>query len=262
MTGLKGSDLKDKISRGEAVFGTFMSITDPSVARVFAQLGFDFLLIDMEHCAFNPETLQQILLVFEGTSTCPIVRVPWHEPVWTKWALDFGAEGVLVPNVITAQEAAQAVSNCTYPPAGTRGYFPRAASNFLMDINAYMDGIDNRIQTWIQIEHIDALANLDEILQVPGIDAIFIGPADLSSSMGLLGKYDDPAFLAAIREIMSKAKQAGVPVAYQLITYDDEFLGIVKDGVQIYSYNFDWLFAVQGATAYLQEIKAKLNRAG
>lgn len=258
MTGLKGSDFKAKIARGENVYGTFIGISDPAVARVFAQIGFDFLMVDMEHSAFNPETLQQVLLAFEGTQTCPIVRVPWHEPVWTKWALDFGAEGVLYPNVTTAQQAAQVVAHCKYPPEGTRGYFPRVASNFLYNIAEYMDGVNDRIVTWIQIEHIDAIPNLDEIIKQPGIDALFIGPADLSSSMGILNQCEDPRFLTAIQTVFDKAEAAHLPVAYQLLSTDNGFLEKVKGRVQIYSYSFDWLFAQQAASSYLKEIKAKL----
>ena len=259
MTGLKGSALKEKIASGQPVIGTFVGTADPLMARLFAQLGFDFIIIDTEHHAINNETLQQMLLYFEGTKTCPIVRVPWHEPAWTKWALDFGAEGIMFPNVINAAAAQQAVSNCKYPPDGSRGFFPKNASNFLMDLADYLQDINERILVWTQIEHIQAVENLDQILQVPGIDALYIGPADLSLSMGILGKYDDPRYLETVETIFSKAKRAGVPVAYHLYEDSPEFVHKIRHGVQIYSYGMDWLFAQQAATAYLKNFRELLK---
>jgi 2-dehydro-3-deoxyglucarate aldolase len=255
MSGRRGSQLKTKIASGEAVFGTFIGLTDPVMARIFAQVGFDFLLIDTEHNMYNPETLQQVLLMFEGTDTCPIVRVPWYEPVWTKWALDCGAEGILFPYVTSAEDARRVVANCKYPPQGMRGFFPRAASNFLLDLDDYMAGINERILVWTQIEHMSAIKNLEEILAVPGIDAMFIGPADLSISMGKLSQYEDPAYLKAIKHVFESAKKAQVPVAYHMYDDSPEFVKQIVGGVQIFSYGFDWIFARQGAANYLVKIK-------
>jgi 2-keto-3-deoxy-L-rhamnonate aldolase RhmA len=255
MSRRKGSQLKAKIAGGEAVFGTFIGLNDPIMVRIFAQIGFDFLLIDTEHNAFNPESLQQVLLMFEGTDTCPIVRVPWHEQAWTKWALDFGAEGILFPNVRTAEDARQVVANCKYPPQGIRGFFPRAASNFLLDLDEYMTEIDERILVWTQIEHTSALDNLENILAVPGIDAIFIGPADLSISMGILSRYDNPDYLQAINKVFNSARKAGIPVAYHMYDDSPEFVKQIAGGVQIFSYGFDWIFAQQSAVNYLVKIK-------
>lgn len=260
MTGMKGSQLKAKIARQEPVFGTFLGVTDPAMARIFAQIGFDFLLIDMEHCVFSPETLQQVLYMFEGTHTCPIVRVPWHEQVWTKWALDAGAEGILFPNVMTVDAARQAVANCKYPPEGIRGFFPRVASNFLTDLDEYMDGINDRIVIWAQVEHIDAVDRLDSILEVPGIDALYIGPADLSMSMGILNQYDNPLFLNAIQKVFTQAARVGMPVAYHLYDYSPELINKISTSVQIFSYGFDWIFARQAAAGYLKDIKRSLAK--
>lgn len=255
MTGLKGSELKKKIARNEKVFGTFLGITDPTMTRLFAQLGFDFLIIDMEHIALNPETVQQMLLMFEGTDTCPIVRVPWHEPTWTKWALDFGAEGIMYPNISSADAARQAVSNSKYPPQGTRGFFPRVASNFLMDLPEYLDGINDRIIVWAQIEHKDGVDNINEIVKVPGIDAFFIGPADLSFSMGILNQYENPVFWDAVERISVAAHNAGVPIAYQLYDLSQEEVEKVSSYAQIFSFRFDWLFAKEGAESRLEMVK-------
>jgi 2-keto-3-deoxy-L-rhamnonate aldolase RhmA len=255
MTGLKGSELKKKIARNEKVFGTFLGITDPTVTRLFAQLGFDFLIIDMEHIALNPETVQQMLLMFEGTNTCPIVRVPWHEPTWTKWVLDFGAEGIMYPNVSSGDTARQVVSNSKYPPQGARGFFPRIASNFLMDLPEYLDGINERIIVWAQIEHKDGVENIDEILKVPGIDAVYIGPADLSFSMNIFSQYENPVFWDSVERISTAARNAGVPLAYHLSDLSEAEVEKVNSYAQIFSFGMDWFFAKDGAESRLEMVK-------
>jgi len=258
MTGLKGSQLKEKIGRGEPVFGTWLSITDPAVTRMFTQLGFDFLLIDLEHSTINPETLQTMLLMFSNTSTCPIVRVPWHEPHWSKWALDAGAEGILFPNVTNAEMARQLVKQCKYPLEGERGFFPKTASNFLIDLPEYMDGINERILVWMQIEHAEGIRNLGEILEVQGLDAILIGPADLSFSLGVGNQYDHPAFEAALQDIFTNARQACIPVAYHM--YDLSAQALEKGRhASIFSFGVDIIFARLGALQTLEKVRKSIQ---
>jgi 2-dehydro-3-deoxyglucarate aldolase len=258
MTGLKGTQLKQKIAQGQKVFGTWVGITDPAVTRMFTQLGFDFLLIDLEHSMVNRETLQAMLLMFSDTPTCPIVRVPWHEPNWSKWALDAGAEGILFPNVTTAEQARRLAAQCKYPPEGERGFFPLKASNFLIDLPEYMDGINERIQVWMQIEHVEGIRNMDEILKVPGLDAVLIGPADLSFSLGVGNQYDHPSFEAALEEIFDKARQAGMPVAYHMYDISEQALQKGKDA-SIFSFGFDIIFARLGALQSLEKVRSALK---
>jgi 2-keto-3-deoxy-L-rhamnonate aldolase RhmA len=258
MTGMKGSELKKKISQGQRVLGTWLSISDPAIARMYTQLGYDFLIIDMEHSALNPETMQRMLLMFSDTPTCPLVRVPWHEPNWSKWALDAGAEGILFPNVTSAELARQLVAQCKYPPEGERGFFPKTASNFLMNLPEYMQDINERILVWIQIEHVDGLHNLDEIAQVPGLDALFIGPADLSFSLGIGNQYDHPEFDAALERIFAGARKAGVPVAYHMYEISEKAIQKGK-AAQIFTFGFDILYARLGALQALEQVRKTLQ---
>ncbi len=259
MTGLKGSELKAKISRGEKVFGTWLSITDPAVARMYTQLGFDFLLIDMEHSVINPETLQTMLMMFSDTPVCPIVRVPWHEPNWSKWALDAGAEGIIFPNVTSAEQAKRLVAQCKYPPQGERGFFPKCASNFLMDMPEYLDGINDRIQVWMQIESVEGLRNMEEIVKVPGLDTVLIGPADLSFSLGIGNQYENPIFDHALEEIFSKAHKAGIPVAYHMYEISEKALAKGKEA-SLFSFGFDIVFARLGALQALNNVRTGLEK--
>ena len=258
MTGLKGSELKKRIAKGQQVFGTWVSITDPKMTRLFTQLGFDFLLIDLEHSTVDRETVQNMLLMFAGTPTCPIVRVPWHEPHWTKWILDAGAEGILFPNVTSAEQARELAAQCKYPPEGSRGFFPTGASNFLIDLDEYMDGINDRILVWMQIEHVQGIQNMEEIMAVPGLDAVLIGPADLSFSLGIGNQYDHPDFNAALAQIFAKAKAAGMPVAYHMYDISEAALEKGKEA-SIFSFGFDFIFARLGAQQALARVQNGLG---
>lgn len=161
----------------------------------------------------------------------------------------------MYPNISSADAARQAVSNSKYPPQGTRGFFPRVASNFLMDLPEYLDGINDRIIVWAQIEHKDGVDNINEIVKVPGIDAFFIGPADLSFSMGILNQYENPVFWDAVERISVAAHNAGVPIAYQLYDLSQEEVEKVSSYAQIFSFRFDWLFAKEGAESRLEMVK-------
>ena len=260
MTGIKGSVLKEKIKNGQPVLGTFIGSTDPLLTKIFAQSGFDFLIIDLEHSAINPESLQQILLMFEGTPACPIVRVPWHEPAWAKWALDCGAEGLLFPNVNSADIARQVVAHCKYPPEGSRGFFPKAASNFLLDLKDYMLDINERIQVWVQIEHQDGIKNLDEILQVEGIDALFIGPADLSLSLNVFNQYQSETFTKAVNIILDKAAENKKSLVYHLYELSDEAVNLAKNKTNVFSMGFDFIFAQKGVQKAIQDMQKILKK--
>jgi len=226
---------------------------------MFTQLGFDFIMIDMEHSVIDPHDLQTMLLTFADTPTCPIVRVPWHEPNWSKWALDAGAEGIIFPNVTSAEQAKRLVAQCKYPPQGERGYFPKCASNFMMDIDEYMDGINERIQVWMQIESVEGLKNMEEIIRVPGLDTVLIGPADLSFSLGVGNQYENPVFDHAIEEIFSKAREARMPVAYHMYEISEKALAKGKEA-SLFSFGFDILFAQAGALQALKTVRSGLEK--
>lgn len=255
MSGLSGLVLKEKIRSGQPLYGGWVQITDPTCTRVLAQAGYDFLIIDTEHSAIDRETLQQLLLMFEGTTACPLVRVPENGLVWAKWALDCGAEGILVPNIINGDEAALAVASAKYPPEGRRGFAPRVASNFYLDLPQYLEHINQRTIVWVQVEHIDAVKNLTAILTVPGVDAIFIGPADLSASMGIMEQWRNPLLQQTIDEIIRCARAAGVPVGIAIQRSNEEIAEIIRRGVQIVTIGIDWVMMQQAAAAKLASVR-------
>ena len=255
MAGLKGNLLKERMKLGEKIVGGWITMTDPIVARIFSQVGFDFVLFDLEHSAIHQETLQTMLLLFEGSQTCPIVRVPGHDPIWTKWALDAGAEGIVFPNVRTEQEARQVVQMTKYPPQGVRGFFPRVASNLTTQMSEYLDGINDRINVWIQIEDIQAVDHLDAIFSVEGVDAVFVGPADLSLSMGILSQWEHPEFQEAIQNILKSGAKHHLPIGYPVDDTAEKALFRLRQGFQFVTTGMDSLLLQRAARDVLKEIE-------
>ena len=163
-------------------------------------------MIDAEHSPLSFETMQQLLQAMNGTDCIPIVRPQWNDPVQIKRILDIGAYGVIIPWVNSKEEAENTVRACKYPPEGIRGFWPRRAGRF--DPH-YFETANQEILVAVQIETELALKNLDEILSVPGIDACYIGPYDLSCSLGLgiPPRWDNPKYLSAFERTLEAAEK-------------------------------------------------------
>ena len=210
---MDGSELKKQWKTGKASFGTWITLADPAVCAILANVGFEWVIIDGEHCPFNPETLRNMLMVLRERGVVSIVRVRVNDESLVKQVLDWGAEGIMFPFIHTADDARRAVAACRYPPAGVRGFNPRDASNYFADIDHYLATANDRIVALLQVEHVDAVNNLDEILAVPGVDALLIGPADLSFSLGMPRQFRHPTVQTAIHTTIRKAKTAGIPIS-------------------------------------------------
>jgi 2-keto-3-deoxy-L-rhamnonate aldolase RhmA len=202
--------LKTKLQNGERVIGTFVGLGHPDITEILSRLGFDWILLDAEHSPLGFETIQQMIQAMNGTDCIPIVRPQWNDPVQIKRILDIGAYGVLIPWVNSKREAENAVRACKYPPEGIRGFGPRRAGMF--DPH-YFETANKETLVAVQIETELALNNLDEILSVPGIDACYIGPYDLSCSLGLgiPPRWDDPKYLAAFSRTLEAAEKYRKP---------------------------------------------------
>ena len=205
-------DLKKKFGDGQLTFGAWMEISHFAVAEIMAQTGFDFVVIDTEHGAYHQESLGMTLAAFNGQRTVPIVRVAWNDKVMIKHALDAGAEGIVVPWVKSAAQVGEAVAAGKYPPDGVRGFGPWRASRYYRQMEEYARDANQALVTITQLEHLDAADAIDDILAVPGLDAIAIGPYDMSGSAGMLGEIGHPTVQGAIERIAAAAKARGVPV--------------------------------------------------
>ncbi|MFH1613554.1 MAG: aldolase/citrate lyase family protein [Planctomycetota bacterium] len=207
----EGTLLKSKLQAGQICLGTWINFTDPTVAELLTESSFDFFIIDSEHSAMDIESVQLNIMATKGTQVAPMVRVPWNDPVLIKRVLDSGAAGVLVPLVRTANDVRNAISACMYPPRGNRGFGPRRPASYERHFNKYIETANDNIIVWAQIEHIDAVNNIEQIVQVPGLSGVFVGSCDLSGSMGLLGQTSHADVLGAIDKVIASAKAANIP---------------------------------------------------
>ncbi len=246
---------KEKIRRGEICLGTALSITDPTVTEALCPI-LDFVWIDMEHNAFSLEAVQGHIMATKGSTTTPLVRVAWNDPVLIKPVLDIGAAGVVVPMIRTAADTRLAVAACRYPPDGIRGYGPRRPSNFgRLGGPEFCKAANEAIIVIVQIEHIDAVNNIDEILAVPGLTSILIGSNDLSGSMGHTGEPRHPEVLRAIDRVIEKTRKTDVFVGIAIA--DDPVLlnGWVDKGVQWLSMGNDYSLLLRSANQVASAVR-------
>lgn len=206
---------KKALSEGNTVFGCWMSIAEGYTAEILSGAGFDWLLIDGEHSPNDIRSIRDQMVALKGSDSHPVVRVPIGETWVIKQVLDVGVQTVLVPMVETAEQARDLVRACHYPPHGTRGvgYTVGRVSNF-GQIENYGPTANEQICLLVQVENKTGLENLDEILAVDGVDGVFIGPADLSASMGYLGQTMHPdmqaTILGALKKIAASGKAPGI----------------------------------------------------
>lgn len=201
---------KRDLQAGKKLLGAWLQLCSPMSAEIFARAGFDFLCIDMEHAPGDCMTLLSQLHGMGKYPATPIVRAPWNDFVTIKRILDVGVHGIHVPYVNTAEEAAAAVRAVRYSPSGIRGIAgsPRACG-YGVDGRNYFDHANDEILCYIALETPQAVANLDAMLKVDGVDGIFIGPMDLATSMGHLGNPIHPEVQKTIRSIEEKVIGCG-----------------------------------------------------
>lgn len=234
--------VKQKLKNGQKTIGGFLQTTSPVAAEIMAQAGFDWLIVDLEHAPGDFANLQAQLQAMNGCGVVPFARAPWNDAVAIKRILDTGVMGVLVPYVNTAEEAAAAVAACKYPPQGIRGVAgsPRAAG-YTANTKDYLASANEETIVMVAVETTEAVDHLDGILEVEGLDGIFIGPVDLASSMGHLG---DPA-QAEVQEAIARIEGKVIP--------SDKFLGTLAvdwdKAAACFEKGYRWMAVMQdGAT--------------
>ena len=218
--------IKEKIKQNQPVIGTHISLSDTSITEMLGDMGNEFVWIDWEHSALDRQQIQAHLIAARASGMAAFVRIPWNDPVLAKPILEMGSDGIVFPMIRTAEEAKNAVAACTYPPKGIRGFGPRRANDYGMINNEdYLGQVESNFWRIMQIEHIEAVKNLDEILAVDGVDTIVVGPNDLSGSVGLLGQLRHPEILKLLDEIAEKCHKANKPfgtsIGYNRQTVED-----------------------------------------
>ncbi len=205
------------IKTGHHPLGTLLTLPCPEVAEAMADIGFDWLWIDMEHGTLSLRDAQQMLVAVRGKAH-GLVRVPTCEPIWIRQVLDLGADGVIVPLVRSAAQAAEAIQAAKYPPQGARSAGIARANSFGLNFQPYVSTANSQTAILIQIEHIDAVRDIEAILALPGLDGIIVGPYDLSGSMNLLGQLKHPEVEAALSRVLSACKVRKIPIGIFAMT--------------------------------------------
>lgn len=251
--------LKRRLRAGETTFGAWISFQDPAASEIMTGTGYDWIFIDMEHSPFGLESLQAVLMAFSGRSPVPIVRVPSNDRVRIKQVLELGAEGILAPMVCSAAEARAAVSACKYPPEGSRGFGPRRASDYYRKTEEYIQTANEGILVVVQIEHADGVREVKEILDVPGIDVVCLGPMDLSGSLGLLGQLEHPRVVEALERVLAAARERGLPVCVPMETSQETQLAWARKGARFVVTGEDHGLLRRAAAGALEEYRKALT---
>jgi 4-hydroxy-2-oxoheptanedioate aldolase len=235
---MRENTLKSIWARGEAVVNGWLSIPSSFSAEVMAHQGFDSLTIDMQHGVIDYQTAVTMLQAITTTPTIPLARVPWNDPAHLMKILDAGVYGVVCPMISTREQAEALVQACKYPPRGFRSWGPVRASIYAG--SDYGDYANSEVVVMPMIETAEALKNLDEILSVPGVDAIYVGPSDLSLALGYKPRLDqtDAGVVEAQKKIVAACKKHGVVAgihnntaayALQMIEQGYQFVTLASD---------------------------------
>jgi len=234
------NSVKAKLKKGEATFGSWMQLAHPAIAEIMVKAGCEWVALDMEHSSITLSDAGVLLQVIEAHGAVPLVRLPENDPMLAKRLMDCGAYGIIVPMVNTKEDAERAVAGVKYPPMGTRGVGLYRAQEFGSSFDAYFKTANKESLVIVQIEHKDGVENIDEIVSVPGVDGVFIGPYDLSCSLGIPGEINHPLVEAARKKVVAAAKKAGVALGSHVVPLNPaEMKKRRKEGYTFLAYTTD-----------------------
>lgn len=235
--------LKQKLKNNQLTLGSWLTIGHQSVVEIMATGGFEWLTIDLEHSVIDLGLAQNLIGHIQANGMDALARVSKNEEVVIKRIMDAGATGVIVPTVKNKSEAQQAVDYVKYPPHGKRGVGLARAQKYGMGFDEYKKWIEEESVVIAQIEHIDAVENIHEIINTPGIDGTIIGPYDLSGSMGMPGDYDKPQVKEALETVKKACSEVGVPLGFHVIDSDYQKLQEkIDEGYTFLAFSLDFFF--------------------
>ena len=236
-------NIKEKLKKNELTIGSWMSFGNPYAVEIMAAAGFDWLAADMEHTSLTYSDMQQMIQVTELCGCAPLVRVEANDVTVIKKAMDAGAHGVIVPMINSRGEAERAVAAVHYPPRGIRGVGLSRAQKYGTGFEQYKKKNDECSVVIVQIEHIDAVNNLEEILTVDGVDAFMIGPYDLSASLGRPGEFNYPPMAEALDRVVEVSRRLGVTMGYHSVATDPEAARKkIEEGYHFIAVGTDFLY--------------------
>lgn len=246
------NSFRTRLRRGDTLIGPLVTINSLEVVEMLDDVGFDWLFLDGEHAPLSPGDLQRLMIAAKRTPC--VVRVPAHDEFLIKQALDGGAAGILAPLVNTAAHAGAIVARAKYPPQGARGVGAARALGYGYSIADYVARANDEIAVIVQVEHRDAVANIEDIAATPGVDAIFVGPFDLSLSMGKPGQVADPEVMQAISHVCDVVQTRGLPLGIFGIS-PDSVSGWMGRGFTLIACGVDAMLLGSAARSMLAQLK-------
>ncbi len=247
--------LKYSLNNNKVTLGTWIQIAHPSIVEIIAYNcsdKLDWICIDMEHGVIDIESMTNLIRTIEKFNIVPIVRIPKNDYIWIHRVLDAGAKGLIIPMILNASEASEVVLEAMYPPVGKRSFGYSRANFYGADFDNYVKNINSEVSIIVQIEHIDAINNLDFILSTPGIDGTFIGPYDLSGSMGILGDFSNEKYKQVLSCYFSKSKKYSKPTGIHIVRPTQEKIKkAIKEDCKIIAIGIDTVFLEEKCKEYL-----------
>ena len=248
--------LKQKLKNNELTLGSWVTIGHPAVIDIMASAGFEWLVVDMEHTSIDLTMAHNLIATIQANGMKALVRVSKNEEVIIKRILDMGADGIVVPMVKSKEDALEAIDYAKYPPVGKRGVGLFRAQKYGLGFDEYKKWVNEELVIIAQIEHIEAVKNIDEIITTEGIDGVIIGPYDLSGSMGYPGEYHREDVKHAIDEVLASCKKHQVPSGFHVIESDPTKLNErIEQGCTFLAYSLDFFFLGDSAREGMSKVK-------
>ena len=249
--------LKKALKENKLSIGSWISLAHPAIAEIMSNAGFDWLTVDMEHSTITIREAEELIRIIDLKGKTALVRLTSNDANQIKRVMDAGAHGVIVPMVNSKEQAEAAVRAVKYPPAGTRGVGLARAQKYGAGFEAYVKWLENESVVIAQIEHIDAINNLESILMTDGIDGTIIGPYDLSASMGKPGKFEDADVVEAIAHYERITRKLNKPLGYHVVPSD--YIQVkerIKKGYSFIAFSADFLFMGSACTSNMDQLIA------
>lgn len=251
-------NIKQKLLDGEATFGTWQMIGNTSISEILCDAGYEWITVDMEHTGIDVTDALELIRIIDLCGKAPAVRVSSNDSTIIKRVLDCGAKIIIVPMVMTKQDAQKAVDAVYYPPKGKRGVGLSRAQRYGFEFENYKEKYVDDVIVVAQIEHIKAIDNLEEILSVDGIDATMIGPYDLSGSLGRPGDFASEVFIEALKKYEKVSECFNKPMGYHIVKPTKEDVDEhIEKGYQFIALGFDSFYLGEKSREVINEIRGK-----
>ncbi len=248
--------LKEKLKNNKLTLGSWITIGNPSIVEIMATANFEWLCIDMEHTSIDLTMAMMLITTVQANNMKALVRVSKNEEVIIKKVLDMGADGVIIPMIKTKEEAEEAVSYVKYPPNGNRGVGLYRAQGYGTSFEKYKKWVEDEVVIIAQIEHIEAVRNIEDIINVDGIDGTIVGPYDLSGSMGYPGEFERDDVKKAIEDVKIACEKHNKPYGFHVIESDPARLKQrIDEGCTFLAYSLDFFFLGDSVRSGMKQIK-------